>query len=106
MISRKYNKKISIYKTSTVTDGYGGNTISETLIGSFWAEIKQMSSFKDNTIGKSDIKNSWSFKIRANSTLIPDFDNLSIDYKGIRYVVNDIVYNDELFREINIIANG
>lgn len=106
MISRQYTRKITIYKTANVSDGYGGNTVTDVLIGSYWAEVKQNSSFKDNSIGKSDIKNNYSFKIRANLTLTPDIDNLSIIYKGSKYVVNDFRYDDELFRFVNITANG
>lgn len=106
MIAREYSRKIKIYKTTTTADGYGGNTVTDVLIGSFWAEVKQNSAFKDNTIGKSDLKKTYSFKIRANSILTPDLDNLSIEYRGSKYVVNDIAFADELFREINIIANG
>ena len=106
MISRQYTRKIAIYKTTNVSDGYGGNTVTDVLIGSYWAEVKQNSSFKDNSIGKSDIKNNYSFKIRANSTLTHNIDNLSIIYKGSKYVVNDFRYDDELFRFVNITANG
>jgi len=106
MISRQYTRKVSIYKTETVEDGFGGNTVNDVLIGSFWAEVKQNSAFKDNSIGKSDIRNNYSFKIRSNSILTPDLDNLSIVYKGLKYVVNDIRYDDELFRFVNITANN
>lgn len=106
MIARQYSRKVNIYKTTNVPDGFGGNTVTDVLIGSFWAEVKQNSSFKDNAIGKADIKSSYSFKIRANSVLNPDIYNLKIEYRNTFYVVNDIRYDDELFREINIIANG
>ena len=106
MIARQYSRKIQIYKTTTVSDGFGGNTVTDVLIGSFWSEVKQNSAFKDNALGKTDMKNSYSFKIRANDNLTPDIDNLSIVYRGAKYVVNDIRYDDELFRFINIQANG
>lgn len=106
MLSRKYNRRVEIFKTQTVPDGFGGNTAENVSLGKFWAELKQNTAFKDNSIGKSDIKDNWSFYIRANSVLLPDMDNLSITYRGINRVVNDIRYNDKLFREINIIANG
>lgn len=106
MISRKYNRRVEIFKTTDTPDGYGGNIATNVSIGKFWAEVKQNSTFRDNAIGKSDIKDNWSFNIRANSILTPDLDNLSITYKGVNRVVNDIRYNDPLFREINIIANG
>lgn len=106
MTARQYTRKISIYKTTNVADGYGGNTVSDVLIGSYWAEVKQNSAFRDNAVGKSDIKNNYSFKIRANANLTPDLDNLSIVYRSNKYVVNDIRYDDELFRFVNITANG
>lgn len=106
MISRQYTRKIEIYKTTNVSDGYGGNTVTDVLIGSYWAEVKQNRSFKDNAVGKSLIKNNYSFKIRSNDNITPDIDNLSIVYHGEKYVVNDLRYDDELFRFINITANG
>jgi len=106
MKARKYDKRIKIYGVLVVPDGYGGNTTEEALIGSFWAEIKQNSAYRDYSIGKSDIKDNWSFNIRATPKLSDQMDNLTIEYRGVKRVVNDIRYNDELFREINIIANG
>jgi len=106
MLARQYSRKITIYKTVNVPDGYGGNTVNDVLIGSYWAEVKQNSAFKDNSIGKADIKNNYSFKIRASLKLDMDINNLSIIYNGLKYVVNDIRYEDELFRFLNITAHG
>ncbi len=106
MISRQYDKKINIYQTSSIDDGFGGTAPVDNLIGSFWAEVKQNSAFRDNQVGASDIKNNYSFKIRANAAITPYIDNLFILYRGSKFVVNDISYADELFREINITANG
>jgi len=107
MLARKYDKIIKIYSTESVPDGYGGNIVTPVLIGLFWAELKQNSVYRDYSIGKSDIKDNWSFNIRATPKITPDnIDNLTIEYKGIKRVVNDIRYNDELFRELNITANG
>ena len=106
MIARKYTRKAQIYKTESIPDGFGGYTVNDVLIGYFWCEILQNSSFKDNSIGMAEIKNNYSFKIRATDKITTDIDNLSIVYRNKKYVVNDIRYADELFREINIIANG
>lgn len=107
MLARQYDKRIKLYTTETVPDGFGGNTVEEVLIGSFWAEISQNSAFRDVQQGKSDIKDNWSFKIRSTPKITPNnIDNLFIEYRGVKRVVNDIRYNDELFRETNIIANG
>lgn len=106
MIARKYNRRVEIFKTNTVPDGFGGNLTEPVSLGLFWAEVKQNSAYKDNALGISEIKDNWSFNIRANPVLIPQSDNLSITYKGVNRVVNDIRYNDELYREINIKTNG
>jgi head-tail adaptor len=106
MIARELSRKVEIYKTESVEDGFGGYTIEDVLIGKFWANVSQISSFRDNTNGGSYIKDNFSFKIRNNSTINVDKDNLSIVYRGAKYVVNDVQYDDELFRFVNIIANG
>ena len=108
MLARQYDKRIKIYGITIEDDGYGGNiAVPDSLIGSFWAELKQNSAYRDYSIGKSDIKDNWSFNIRATPKITPENkDNLTIEYKGVKRVVNDIRYNDELFRELNITANG
>lgn len=107
MLARKYNRQIKIYQTQSISDGYGGTLPSDVLIGSFWSEVSQNSAFRDNQVGDSDIKNNWSFKIRSTDKITTNnIDNLFIEYRNRNYVVNDIRYNDELFRETNIVANG
>ena len=107
MISRQYTRKIKIYQTTSIDDGYGGALPSDVLIGNFWSEVKQNSAFRDTQVGASDIKNNYSFKMRSTDKITPDnIDNLFIIYRDKKYVVNDIRYNDELFRETNITANG
>lgn len=111
MLSRQYDKRIKIWTPNMIPDGYGGNIINEAdpllLVGSFWAELKQNSAYRDYSIGKSDMKDNWSFNIRATPKITPsNIDNLTIEYKGVKRVVNDIRYNDQLFRELNITANG
>ena len=106
MLARQYTRKIQIFKTMSVLDGYGGNTVNDLLVGAYWAEIKQNSAFKDNSIGNSQIKNNYTFKIRTNTNLENDIDNLSILFDSKKYVVNDFRYDDELFRFVTISANG
>jgi SPP1 family predicted phage head-tail adaptor len=106
-MSRQYTRKVKIYDTVSVSDGYGGNLVEDILIGSYWAEVNQNSAFKDNSIGKADLKKNYTFKIRANEFINEaNENNLSIEYKGVKYVVNDIRFEDELFRFVNITANA
>ena len=109
MIARKYSRKIQIYNTTTTPDSYGGNTIALVLIGSFWAEVKQLASNKDNSVGTAEIKTTYSFRIRNNADKINTSliqSDLSIVYRGNSYVVNEITYDDDLFRFVKIVAHG
>lgn len=107
MISRQYTRKIQIYQTTSISDEFGGYLPTDVLIGSFWSEVKQNSAFRDTQVGASDIKNNYSFKIRSTDKITPNnIDSLFIMYRYKKYLVNDIRYNDELFRETNITANG
>ena len=109
MLSRQYSRKIQVYNTTATPDNYGGNDSSLVLIGSFWAEVKQLASNKDNTLGNADIKTTYSFKIRTNPTKIDTTliqNDMSIVYRGNSYIVNEITYSDENFRFINIVAHG
>lgn len=106
MIARQYSRKISIYTTTSIPDGFGGNVVSDVLVGSFWSEVKQNSTYKDNANGVSELKGNYSFKIRAKANITPEMSDLSIVYQNKRFAVNDIRYDDELFRFINITANG
>ena len=51
MRSRKLSKRVEIWQTSNVSDGFGGNTIAETLITSSWAEVITL----NNTNRSTDI---------------------------------------------------
>tara|TARA_R110000822_G_scaffold76214_3_gene183166 strand:+ start:18 stop:338 length:321 start_codon:yes stop_codon:yes gene_type:complete len=105
MIARKYSRLVDFYKTENVSDGFGGNTVNDILIGSYWAEVKQISSSNDTSIGRDVIKNNYSFNIRVNQFLEPHLNNLSIIYNAQKYVVNNFEYIDPLFRFIKITAN-
>ena len=105
MISRKYTRLVDFYRTDNVPDGFGGNNVADVLIGSYWAEVKPISSFNDTAQGKDVIKNNYSFNIRANAFIEPYLNNLSITYSGQSYVVNNYEYSDALFRFIKITAN-
>tara|TARA_R110000772_G_scaffold49010_2_gene112048 strand:+ start:49 stop:462 length:414 start_codon:yes stop_codon:yes gene_type:complete len=104
MIARNYTRLVDFYKTQNVSDGFGGNTVSESLIGSYWAEVKNERSFNDTAQGTDVIKNTYVFQIRVNDFIEPHLNNLSIIYNGQKYIVNNFEYVDALFRFIKITA--
>ena len=104
MIARNYTRLVDFYKTENVSDGFGGNTVSESLIGSYWSEVKNARSFNDTAQGTDVIKNTYVFQIRVNDFIEPHLNNLSIIYNGQKYIVNNFEYVDALFRFIKITA--
>jgi hypothetical protein len=104
MIARNYTRLVDFYKTDNVADGFGGNTVSESLIGSYWSEVKNERSFNDTAQGTDVIKNTYVFQIRVNDFIEPHLNNLSIIYNGQKYIVNNFEYVDMLFRFIKITA--
>jgi head-tail adaptor len=104
MIARNYTRLVDFYKTENVADGFGGNTVSESLIGSYWSEVKNERSFNDTAQGTDVIKNTYIFQIRVNDFIEPHLNNLSIIYNGQKYIVNNFEYLDMLFRFIKITA--
>jgi hypothetical protein len=106
MIARVLTRKIEIFKTETVDDGFGGLVLEEIYVGKFWAAISQNNSFRDNTIGGNYIKDNYLFRVRSNDLIQVNKDNFFVVYKTKKYYVNEISYDDDLFRFINITANG
>jgi hypothetical protein len=104
MIARNYTRLVDFYRTNNVGDGFGGNTVSESLIGSYWSEVKNERSFNDTSQGTDVIKNTYVFQIRVNDFIEPHLNNLSIIYNGQKYIVNNFEYVDMLFRFIKITA--
>ena len=43
MIARKYNKRIELWQTTTVPDGYGGNTVTTDLVAALIVTIAALS---------------------------------------------------------------
>ena len=104
MIARNYTRLVDFYRSENVSDGFGGNTVINLSIGSYWAEVKQIGSNNDTSQGKDVLKNNYSFVIRVNEFLEPYLNNLSIIYNGQKYTVNSYEYQDNLFRFIKITA--
>ncbi|CAB4153578.1 Bacteriophage SPP1, head-tail adaptor [uncultured Caudovirales phage] len=106
MISRVLTRKIQIYKTETSEDGFGGLIMEDVFVGEYWASIIQNNSWRDNTLGGNYIKDNYLFKIRANELISNNIDNFFINYKNNKYYVSEISYSDNLFRFLEITANG
>jgi SPP1 family predicted phage head-tail adaptor len=95
MIARKYNKYIEIWKTTTVSDGYGGNIVSTELDYTLWANVTTRNSLRTNENGQNDNFVNTIFTVRNN----PNF-SVSIKDNFIKY--NDIIYNIDSVLNIDL----
>lgn len=90
MRSRGFNKRIDIYSIEAVSDGFGGNTTSETPVSSSWAKIETMSSGKAKNLqdfGIDDPQNTIQITTRKRKDLVYDAEVHMIKYRGQDYKI-------------------
>jgi SPP1 family predicted phage head-tail adaptor len=87
MRSRQLNKRIEIYQTVNVSDGFGGNTVYDELITSSWAKIETYDDKKQrqSDIGVADHSQQLKMVIRYRNDIAYNSINQFIMYRGVRY---------------------
>jgi hypothetical protein len=89
--ARGFNKRIQLWQTESVSDGFGGNTVIESKIAEFWAKLdtlqnKRFTSRNDGTI---DFANSVQVTMRSNPLLSLNYKVNFIVYRGARYELTE-----------------
>ena len=94
MRSRKLSKRIEIWQTSNVSDGFGGNTIAETLITSSWAEVTTLNNTNRSTdIGITSATNTIKVRLRKRKDLTYNSINQYLKYRGFKYIIQNQPFN-------------
>ena len=94
MRSRKLSKRIEIWQTSNVADGFGGNTIAETLITSSWAEVITLNNTNRSTdIGITSATNTIKVRLRKRNDLTYNSINQYLKYRGYKYIIQNQPFN-------------
>ena len=97
MLSRKLSKRVELWQTTNVPDGFGGNIESEELITSFWAEIRTVTanskSNRSTDNGITSTTNTIIIKTRLRKDLDYNSINQFLKYSGSKYVVSNEPYN-------------
>lgn len=94
MIARKYTKAIGIWKTTTVPDGYGGNTVTTALVYSVWANVKTKNASILNENGQRDNTVQTIFTIRNRYDIDLSVKDSFIKYNGLIYNIDSILNQD------------
>jgi head-tail adaptor len=94
MRSRKLSKRIEIWQTSNVADGFGGNTVAETLITSSWAEIITLNDINRSTdIGITSATNTIKVRLRKRNDITYNSVNQYLKYRGFKYIIKNQPFN-------------
>ena len=94
MRSRKLSKRIEIWQTSNVSDGFGGNTVAETLITSSWVEIITLNDVNRSTdIGITSATNSIKVRLRKRKDITYNSINQYLKYRGFKYIIKNQPFN-------------
>ena len=94
MRSRKLSKRIEIWQTSNVSDGFGGNTVDGTLIASSWAEIITLNNTNRSTdIGITSATNTIKVRLRKRKDLTYNSVNQYLKYRGFKYIIQNQPFN-------------
>lgn len=105
MISRAYNKRIEIWGTTLVPDGFGGNYTENELITKSWARIEssQKSARRLTELGINDATKAAIFYVRYRNDhqyTINDF----IKYKGKDYTIQTVTEVNLQETEIELVG--
>lgn len=94
MIARKYTKAISIWKTTNVPDGYGGNTVTTALVYSVWANVNTKRAYRQNENGQNDNFVQTVFTIRNRYDIDLSVKDNFIKYNGLVYNIDSVLNLD------------
>jgi len=105
MIARKYNRQIEIWKTTSVADGYGGNTVTSTKLFAVWANISTKNAIKQTEFSQVANITQTVFVVRNRYDMaLTPADNFII-YAGKEYEIANVLNVDLNNLEIQIYAN-
>ena len=88
MRGRDFSKRIDIYEVAEVSNGYGGYTVSESLVTTTWAKIESVSQNERNLaeFGIDDPQNTVRITVRKRNDL-----DLSSEIHLIKYRSSDYI---------------
>ena len=104
MIARKYTKHISLWITTTVPDGYGGNIVSTALVQNLWANVTAKRALRLNENGQNDNLVQTVFTVRNRYDLDFSIKDNFIKYNGLVYNIDSILNIDLNNIDIEILA--
>tara|TARA_R110000851_G_scaffold49122_1_gene118347 strand:+ start:429 stop:794 length:366 start_codon:yes stop_codon:yes gene_type:complete len=94
MRCRKLTKRVEIWQTSNVPNGFSGNSNVPTLITSSWAEVITLNNTNRSTdIGITSATNTIKVRLRKRKDITYNGINQFIKYRGYKYIIQNQPFN-------------
>jgi hypothetical protein len=94
MRARKYNKRLEIWQTSPVSDGFGGSTLQPTLITYSWCKLVTLDRNSRSTdFGITDTTDTIILQLRKRNDLAYNSKNQFFKYRGLKYIIQGTPIN-------------
>lgn len=88
MNSRQLNKRVEVFSAAGVSDGYGGSTVTETLVATSWAKIDTLKpGFASLNYGLQEGSRSVEITMRKRDDLEIKAGVHSLRYRGKVYTI-------------------
>lgn len=107
--ARNFNKVIEFWQTTNTSDGFGGNTVSDVLITSSFANVMTLgnkSGYNSDNFGVIDKSNAIVIQLRKRNDITYNALNQFIKYRGVKYIVKNeptnIDFNDSYIQIIAV----
>lgn len=97
-LSRKYNKRIEIWKVIEVPDGFGGNLTEEVLNKEVWANVLTNVGKRATDAGITEPLNTVRFELRYRDGI--NLKDTFFVYKGVKYVLQSVDNLNEMNEEL------
>ena len=110
MKARKYNRRVQIWQTNVVHDGYGGYKVTEALKKTSWANIETVGNnsryvTRLSELGINDPLNTIIVRLRYRNDITYNAINQFIKYRGAKYIIQNAPSNINFMdTEIEILA--
>lgn len=108
MRSRDFRDRIELWETTPTTNSFGGNSVSESLVATVWANIKTLQPGRNTNVvdfGVEDANKSIIITLRKRSDITYKVGNQFIKYRDRKYTISTAPTNKD-FRDRFIVFVG
>jgi head-tail adaptor len=102
----RFKDRVGVWQKTASSDGFGGNTVSETQLGSSWAKVNSISRDKYQDYGLNTASQAIELYLRHRSDIDYFAQDVFFKYKGKSWFPISIEDNGLESELIRILADG